>query len=117
MIFVFGSNVMGIHGAGAAKYALENHGAKWGVGFGHQGNSFAIPTKWTPYKRMDLATIKNFVMLFIEYAERNPTRTFQVTTIGCGLAGYTPEDIAPMFLTSPSNVLLPEEFTNALSSL
>jgi len=115
MIFVFGSNVEGIHGAGAAKYAFEHHGAKWGVGYGHQGNSFAIPTKWTPYKRMDLETIEHFVSLFMAYVERHDKKQFQITPIGCGLAGYTPKDIAPMFLYAPPNCLLPTEFLEILT--
>jgi len=115
VIFVFGSNVEGIHGAGAARYAFEEHGAKWGIGYGKQGNSFAIPTKWSPYKTMDLNTIEHFVINFLHFAETHPTYTFQITPIGCGLAGYTPKDIAPMFRYAPKNCQLPPEFLEILN--
>lgn len=114
MIFVFGSNVLGIHGAGAAKHAYENCGAKWGIGFGHHGNSFAIPTKWTPWKFMSVTEIAQFVDLFLHYAKTYPNLQFQLTPIGCGLAGHSPKDIAPMFANSPSNVHLPKEFEDEL---
>lgn len=106
-IFVFGSNLSGFHGAGAAAFALVNHGAVPGMGFGRQGNSFAIPTKDFEVKTLPRPTIEIFVRLFKQYAENHPELRFQVTRIGCGLAGYTDEEIGPLFWGAPSNCDLP----------
>jgi hypothetical protein len=107
MIFVFGSNLGGIHGAGAAKFAREHRGAPLGVGVGHRGQSYAIPTKSVRNGRvgdtLPLETIQIFVHEFIDYACNHPELQFQVTCIGCGLAGLKHEDIAPMFATAPAN--------------
>lgn len=108
-IFVFGSNEAGIHGAGAAQYALEHHGAIWGRGFGLQGNSFAIPTKDGYLSTLELPTIQKYVEQFLKFAEANPGMNFKVTRIGCGLAGYTDSQIAPMFKGAPANVDFFEE--------
>lgn len=108
MVFVFGSNEAGIHGAGAALEARRNHGARLGIGFGHVGNSFAIPTKDFDLQRLPLRTIREYVDMFLAYAKARPELTFQVTRIGCGLAGYNDEDIAPMFADAPDNCILPE---------
>ena len=107
-IFVFGSNLAGRHGAGAALCALKEHGAKYGQGVGRQGDSFAIPTKDYRIRTLDLKTIEMFVAHFKTYARENPELTFEVTRIGCGLAGYKDEDIAPMFSDAPANCELPE---------
>ena len=96
MIFVFGSNEAGIHGAGAAKHALSL-GASMGVGFGKQGKTFAIPTKNWQIDFMKTEIIEHYVFRFIEYARLNPQLAFQVTCLGCGLAGYKHHQIAPMF--------------------
>lgn len=109
-IFVFGSNLRGIHGAGAAKFALYNHGAKWGVGIGPTGNAYAIPTKDEHIMTLALPSIEVFVEQFKNYARLHPEITFQVTAIGCGLAGYKPKDIAPMFIDAPSNCEMPPEW-------
>ena len=108
MIFVFGSNVAGRHGKGAAKTAREIHGAIYGQGFGRQGNSYAIPTKGSDLRTLPLDIIKLYVDQFIEYAHNYPEHQFQVTRIGCGLAGYKDEDIKPMFQDAPENCVLPE---------
>ena len=105
-IFVFGSNLKGIHGAGAALDALRYHGAIRGIGEGLQGQSYAIPTKLTPWITLDLDQINHFVKRFITFAKNNPQFTFNVTRIGCGLAGYTDQQIAPMFKDAPSNCIL-----------
>jgi len=110
MIFVFGSNLAGVHGAGAARYALENHGAIWGRGEGRQGNSYGIPTKDENIETLPLWRIRAFVKRFLLYAETSPDLSFQVTAIGCGLAGYRPQDIGPMFKGAPKNCHLPAEF-------
>lgn len=115
-IFVFGSNLDGRHGAGAAKWAVENRGAKYGQGFGLQGRSFAIPTKGkgNPLPILPLDIISGYVSWFIEDARSTPEIEYEVTPIGCGLAGYLPEQIAPMFKDSPPNVALPQVFINVL---
>lgn len=107
MIFVFGSNLAGRHGAGAARTAL-GYGAIWSVGVGRQGNSYAIPTKDEQIRTLPLVRINPYIHQFILYARDFPSLTFQVTRIGCGLAGYTDKDIAPMFYGAPENCILPE---------
>ena len=103
MCFVFGSNLAGIHGAGAARFAEAVHGAVRGQGLGHHGNSYALPTKDRRIQTMSTTAIRIFVGDFMKYARANPTLTFQVTQIGCGLAGYTAQQIAPMFREAPIN--------------
>ena len=105
MCFVFGSNEAGRHGAGAARVAYEKHGARWGKGFGHYGDSFAIPTKSPSIETLELNTIRKYVEAFLQYAAAHKDLTFKVTRIGCGLAGYTDQEIAPMFWEAPSNCL------------
>jgi len=112
-IFVFGSNLAGIHGAGAARLAFDRFGAVWGVGIGHQGKSYALPTKDKDINTLSLPEITNHVVDFLEYAKNHPEFTFLVTKIGCGLAGWDVEDIAPCFGgETPANVVLPREFYN-----
>ena len=106
-VFVFGSNLAGIHGAGAAKTALEQYGAIWGKGEGFAGNSYAIPTKNGMLNTLPLDEIRKYVSRFLEFAKICPDLTFFVTRIGCGLAGLTDYDIAPMFEDAPSNCELP----------
>jgi hypothetical protein len=111
-IFVFGSNLAGIHGAGSAKEAYKNHGAIWGFGDGYHGNSYAIPTKDKHLKVLSLLQIKTYVRKFIEFAQDNPTLEFHVVKIGCGLAGYTEDQIKPLFRLAPSNCVLPKGWRN-----
>lgn len=106
-VFVFGSNLAGIHGAGAAKTALTKYGADWGVGLGQRGNSYAIPTKDRDLHTLPLRDIKFQVRVFLTWARNHPNTEFFVTRIGCGLAGYTDEQISPMFAEAPSNCDLP----------
>jgi hypothetical protein len=108
MVFVFGSNLAGRHGKGAALFALRNHGAIYGQGIGRQGNSYAIPTKDVQIKTLPLTEIEKYVDLFLQYAIENPDTIFEVTKIGCGLAGYKESDIKPMFKNAPVNCKLPE---------
>jgi hypothetical protein len=103
MIFVFGSNISGIHGAGAARTALQNHHAIWGQGEGLQGNSYALPTKGVNISFIPLSEIVIYVNKFIEFANENPKLGFQVTRVGCGLAGFEDHEIAPMFINAPIN--------------
>ena len=109
-IFVFGSNKLGHHTGGAANYAMKHHGAIYRQGHGLQGKSYAIDTMST-YDEMVKA-----IELFIQDACKNPNLTFIVTPIGCGIAGYTPDHIAPLFrlVPLPSNIILPAEFKEVL---
>ena len=108
MIFVFGSNLAGRHGKGAALDARKLHGAEYGVGIGRTGNAYAVPTKDERLKTLPLEAIAKHVADFIAYAEANPKLQFLVTRIGCGLAGYSDNQISPMFANAPSNCLLPD---------
>jgi hypothetical protein len=103
MIFVFGSNEAGVHGSGAAKTAIDEQGAIYGQGIGLQGNSYGIPTKDWHIKTLPLERIREYVQDFKDFATDHPELEFQVTQIGCGLAGLKPEEIAPMFDDSPDN--------------
>lgn len=107
-IFVFGSNLAGHHAGGAAKVAFNRFGAVWGQGEGLQGNSYAIPTM-----QGGVESIKPYVDRFIEFAEYEKALTFYVTKIGCGIAGFTIKDIAPLFRNAYNlpNVILPIEFS------
>ena len=107
-IFVFGSNMAGIHGAGAALFARKHHGARLGQGIGLQGNSYGIPTKDRNIRTLPLDAIQPHVTTFMEFAAEHPELIFNVTKIGCGLAGYTESQIAPMFKGASSNCNLPE---------
>lgn len=109
-IFVFGSNLAGRHGAGAALHALKHHGAIYGVGEGMQGFSYAIPTKDKRLRTLPLTDIWASVERFKQLARMVPEATFRLTPIGCGLAGYKHEHIGPMFKDTPPNVIIPEEF-------
>jgi hypothetical protein len=109
-IFVFGSNTAGRHGAGAAKFAIDYCGAKYGTGFGLEGNSFGIPTKDDNINTLPLIHIEQFVKQFILFAHQNPQLTFYITAIGTGLAGYTDVQIAPMFADAPPNCVLPSKW-------
>lgn len=108
-IFVFGSNLAGRHGAGSALEAVKKHGARRGQGTGMQGRSYAIPTKDVLLHRLPLETIKQHVLLHLARTGYSHYQ-FDVVAIGCGLAGYKPEQIGPMFAGAPANVHLPPEF-------
>lgn len=115
-IFVFGSNKAGRHGKGAALYARENYGAIYGLGYAMQGDSYAIPTKGYKMEVLSLNEIARYVRGFLSYARSQPDLDFNVTAIGCGLAGYKPEQIAPFFEDRTENVKLPEEFKIVLDN-
>ena len=106
-IFVFGSNLQGMHGGGAARLAYEKFGAIWGQGVGLQGQSYGIPTM-----HGGVNAIKPYVDEFIEFAKSHPELTFLVTRIGCGIAGFRDEEIAPLFkeCIEIDNVILPRSF-------
>ena len=113
-IFVFGSNLAGRHGKGAALYARRHHGAVYGVGAGRTGNAYAIPTKDGRLNVLPLHVIDAHVATFLTYANAHPNLTFQITRIGCGLAGYRNDQIAPMFKGAPSNCTMPSEWQDYL---
>ena len=106
-IFVFGSNLQGMHGGGAARLAYNKFGAIWGQGVGLQGQSYGIPTM-----HGGVEDIKPYVDEFIEFAKSHPELTFLVTRIGCGIAGFRDEEIAPLFkeCIEMENVCLPKSF-------
>lgn len=106
-VFVFGSNLAGQHGAGAAKTAVEKFGAVMGQGVGMQGQSYAIPTMFRHAREM-----RPYVEEFIKYAEMHPELKFYVTKLGCGIAGFRPREVAPLFagVLALDNVYLPREF-------
>lgn len=111
-VFVFGSNLRGIHGGGAARYAYDNLGAaEWGVGLGPMPTinplCYAIPTKYDPSRSLPIHEIAEYVDEFLLYARNNEHIQFFVTRIGCGLAGFTDKEIAPLFKDAPSNCELP----------
>lgn len=114
MIFVFGSNLAGRHGKGAALFARQHHGAQYGVGEGRTGNAYAIPTKDARLRTLPLTTIAMHVATFIEHARRTPQLDYEVTRIGCGLAGYTDAQIATLFTDASPNCHLPPEWADYL---
>jgi predicted PilT family ATPase len=107
-IFVFGSNLAGDHRKGSALCARLHHGAAQGVGKGRTGSAYAIPTKDKNLRRLSLKYIEKYVTEFIEYAKANPELSFEVTKIGCGLAGYREFEIRPLFKEAPLNCRLPD---------
>ncbi len=115
-VFVFGSNESGIHGAGAARMALDHFGAKIGKGFGPMGQSFGIPTKDWQIKVLPLSVVEFYVKRFEAFVNLVDDREFLVTKIGCGLAGFTPDQIAPMFAGMRNNkkVWLPQDFIDII---
>ena len=106
-IFVFGSNLAGAHGGGAARLAYRKFGAVWGEGVGLHGRTYAIPTM-----QGGVQTIKPYVDEFIRFAKEHPSLTFLVTRIGCGIAGFQDRDIAPLFKAAINvdNIILPKGF-------
>ena len=110
-VFVFGSNLAGFHGGGAARVALESFGAVWGQGVGLQGQSFAIPTM---HGGVDV--IKPYVDEFIAFAREHRELKFLVTPIGCGIAGFTVSQMAPLFADAinDDNIILPEDFVKVI---
>jgi hypothetical protein len=103
-VFVFGSNLAGAHGGGAALLAYRKFGAIWGQGVGLQGQSYGIPTM-----HGGVDAIKPYVDEFIEFAKTRPDLTFLVTRVGCGIAGFTNEEISPLFAKAHDveNIVLP----------
>lgn len=113
-VFVFGSNQAGRHGKGAALVASRKFGAQHGVGVGPTGSCYAIPTKSVRLDVLPIGLINQYVRLFKSWARLNPDKEFLVTEVGCGLAGYSPDDIAPLFKGCPANVRLPRRLIEAI---
>lgn len=115
-VFVFGSNEAGYHGAGAARTAVDLFGARMGQGFGMAGDTFAIPTKDWRIKTLPFAHVCFYVSRFVNFAKKNKEKTFLVTKIGCGLAGFKIEEIAHIFWEASAdradNIILPKEFAD-----
>ncbi len=114
-IFVYGDNLKHAHGKGAALTAVRKFGAVNGKGE-HVGKSYGIPTKDRNMKTLSLQQISLHINRFIKYASQNPQLKFLVTEVGCGLAGYNPKDIAPLFeeAVNIGNIYLPASFWHIL---
>lgn len=112
-VFVFGSNLDGQHLGGAARIAFEKFGAIWGNGVGIQGQSYAIPTMHGP-----LSDIKPYIDEFVEYARQHPEKNFILTRIGCGIAGFKDEEMAPLFaeILNVPNITIPKEWIPFISA-
>jgi hypothetical protein len=116
-IFVFGSNCSGRHGAGAAYLAWNKFGAEMGVGEGLTGQCYALPTMDEFFRTLSLNEIREKIERFIRICKEHTEKKFLLTKIGCGIAGYSPSEIAPLFkdfLPFPSNLVLPREFHEIL---
>lgn len=113
-IFVFGSNLAGIHGAGSALHARKYYGALQTIGVGLQGHAYAIPTKDRFLRVLSLDTIRGYVDEFLVFARAHPEMQFKIVPIGCGLAGFRPVQMAPLFAKAPHNCSLPQEFREVL---
>lgn len=113
-IFVFGSNLRGAHGGGAARTAYKRFGAVWGEGVGLHGQSYAIPTM-----QGGVETIAPYVDEFVEFAKHHTELEFLVTRIGCGIAGFDDSEIAPLFVAAydVENITLPREFCKIIETL
>lgn len=113
-IFVFGSNLRGAHGGGAARIAYKRFGAVWGEGVGLHGQSYAIPTM-----QGGVETIAPYVDEFVEFAKHHAELEFLVTRIGCGIAGFDDSEIAPLFVAAydVENITLPREFCEIIETL
>ena len=108
-VFVFGSNASGAHGGGAARFAYDRFGAVWGQPEGLQGQSYGIDTM------SGLAVFEEQARRFLDFAAEHPELRFLVTEVGCGIAGYTPGQVAGFFAGAPGNVVLPESFVAVLA--
>jgi len=109
-VFVFGSNASGHHGGGAARIAHDKFGAVWGEGHGHHGQTYAIDTM------SGFDVIESEARDFVAYATAHPELRFLLTPVGCGIAGYTPEQVAPLFTGLPKNVSIPASFVPHLGA-
>ena len=109
-VFVFGSNAAGAHSGGAARFAYDRLGAVWGQSEGLQGQSYGIDTM------SGLGVFEEQARRFLDFAREHPELRFLVTEVGCGIAGYTPEQVAAFFRSAPENVVLPDSFLRVLGA-
>lgn len=116
-ILVFGSNLRGAHGAGAARVAREFFGAEYGISLGLTGMSYAIPTKDSHLQTLSLDQIKRYIEEFVRFTHERPEFRFWVTRVGCGLAGYRDEQIAPLFRGCNGNCSFAEEWREYLDQV
>lgn len=115
-VFVFGSNLAGRHGKGAALYAKQHYGAVYGVGEGRTGDAYALPTKDANLRSLPLNTILKNINKFADYARKNPNDIFIMTAVGTGLAGYSEQEIGELFFINnlPENVFISAKLFNIL---
>lgn len=115
MVFVFGSNTDGRHGAGAALYARNFCGAKNGIGEGMASpTSYALPTVGHTLSRMSFETLKGHIAKFLQFASEHDELQFKVTRVGCERAGFSDAQVAPLFLNAPGNCLFDTGWARAL---
>jgi len=108
-VFVFGSNLAGRHGAGAARVALEKFGAKYGIGEGLQGQSYAFPTLDSYFRKVPVLTLKMAVYNLYQTCHLNPDKEFLLTKVGCGIAGFDEDYMKSLFYEPrPANLIFPE---------
>lgn len=109
-IFVFGSNLRGAHAGGAARLAKDKFGAQEGVGEGLTGQSYAFPTLTADFEKVSHTALEGSRDRFFATARQHPEKTFLLTKVGCGIAGFSEDEIRPLFKNAPANVILPEEW-------
>ena len=109
-IFVFGSNQCGAHAGGAARLAKEKFGAQEGVGEGLTGQCYAFPTLTAGFEKVSRSSLEASRDRFFAAARQNPDKTFLLTKVGCGIAGFAEDEIRPLFKNAPENVTLPEDW-------
>jgi hypothetical protein len=114
MIFVFGSSLDGNHAGGAARFAYLHHGAVMGIGEGLTGNSYALPTVGIKFAPMTFGLVFEHIRTFINFTRQHPDLKFQVTRIGCGIAGFKDSDIAAVFADASANCLFDEAWREFL---
>lgn len=109
-VFVFGSNMLGHHAGGAAKQAHKQFGAEWGIAEGLTGQCYAFPTLEREMTKRGIPALERSRDRLFATARALPEKTFLLTKVGCGIAGYSEEKIKPLFNNAPSNVVLPEDW-------
>ena len=109
-IFVFGSNLAGIHGAGAAWQAHKNFGARYGTGEGLTGQCYAFPTLDGGFHQLPMERLIEARDLLYQTASLRPEKQFLLTKVGCGLAGFAEETMRGLFMNPPENLILPEDW-------
>ena len=106
-VFIFGSNAAGKHAGGAAAQAYEDFGAKWGIGEGLEGQSYAFPTLDANFQKVSNTRLHASRLKLYECAERHPDKEFLLTKVGCGIAGFPEEKMRKLFANAPKNITKP----------